>query len=218
MQTDDDMGDANRANDGDDNGPLDDIAGEVGAPGIIEIDIIIGDASISITERGAKLGKKGNAIPTDDRRRGGLGGEVGGHDTQPGVAASIPDCRDDPNARWGKGERNRGLSDSCRSNREGVTARSLAVAGEGNSEGDLSGRMLGQNVRCGGADDRPGLALDWTGKYQDIKRADHATARATRPGGREPDVRGRDADDLDPNSTGYIRGRMEARCVGSYER
>lgn len=101
METDDDMGDADGANDGDDHGPLDDIAREVGAPGIVEIDVIIGDASISITERGAKLGKKGIAIPTDDRRRGGLGGRVGGHDTQPGVAASIPDCRDDPNEKWG---------------------------------------------------------------------------------------------------------------------
>jgi hypothetical protein len=104
METDDNMGDANRANDGDNNGPLDDIAGKVRAPGIVEIDVIIGDASISITERGAKLGKKGIPIPTDDRRRVGLGGKVGGHD-QPGIAASIPDCRDDPDERWG--ERNR---------------------------------------------------------------------------------------------------------------
>lgn len=91
------------------------------------------------------------------------------------------------------------------------------------------GRSIGENAwaECGcGVDDRPGLGwaglgrmgLDWTEEYQDIKRADRATARAARPGGREPDVRGRDADGLDPNSTGYIRARMEARCVGSYER
>lgn len=91
MQTDDDMGDANGANDGEGDSALDDIAGEVGAPGIIEIDIVIGNAAISITEWGAKLGQERIVIPTDDPRRGGLGGKVGGHDTKARVTASIPD-------------------------------------------------------------------------------------------------------------------------------
>lgn len=101
MEANDDMGDANGTNDGDDNGPLDDIAGEVRSPGIIEIDIVISYTSISIAEWRAKFGKKGIAIPSDDRRGRGLGGKVGGHDTQPGVAASIQDGRDVSNKRWG---------------------------------------------------------------------------------------------------------------------
>lgn len=94
METNDDMGDANGADNGHDNGSLDDIAGKVGTPGVVEIDIIIGDTSVAITEWRAKLGEKRIAIPTENRRGGGLGGKVGGHDTQPGVAASIPDDRD----------------------------------------------------------------------------------------------------------------------------
>lgn len=76
-------GSYNRHNDG----AFDDITWEVGAPWVIRIDIEVGDASISLTERGAKLGQERVAIPTGRQRR--LGWRVGGHDTQPLFTASI---------------------------------------------------------------------------------------------------------------------------------
>lgn len=83
------MRDANGPYDGHHDGAFDDIAGEVGAPWVIRVDIEVGDASISLTERGAKLGQERVAIPTGRQR--GLGWRVGGHDTQPPFTASIQD-------------------------------------------------------------------------------------------------------------------------------
>lgn len=89
MKTYDYMCDANGSYNGHNDGAFDDITGEVGAPWVIWVDIEVGDASISLTERGAKLGQERVAIPTGRQR--GLGWRVGGHDTQPPFTASIQD-------------------------------------------------------------------------------------------------------------------------------
>lgn len=83
------MCDANGSYNGHDDGAFDDITGEIGAPWVVRVDIEVGDASISLTERGAKLGQERVAIPTSRQR--GLSWRVGGHDTQPPFTASIQD-------------------------------------------------------------------------------------------------------------------------------
>lgn len=50
------MRDANGSYNGHNDGTFDDITGEIRAPWVIWIDIEVGDASISLTERGAKFG------------------------------------------------------------------------------------------------------------------------------------------------------------------
>lgn len=87
MQTYDYMRDANGSYNGHNDGTFDDITGEVGAPWVIWIDVEIGDTSISLAERGAKLGQESVAIPTGRQRR--LGWRVSGHDTEPLFTASI---------------------------------------------------------------------------------------------------------------------------------
>lgn len=83
------MRDANGSYNGHNDGTFDNITGKVGAPWVIWIDVEIGDASISLAERGAKLGQERVAIPTGRQRR--LGWRVSGHDTQPLFTASIQD-------------------------------------------------------------------------------------------------------------------------------
>ena len=83
------MCDANGSYNGHNDGAFDDITGEIGAPWVIRVDVEVGDASISLTERGAKLGQERVAIPTGRQR--GLGWRVGGHDTQSPFTASIQD-------------------------------------------------------------------------------------------------------------------------------
>jgi hypothetical protein len=83
------MRDANGSYNGHNNGTFNNVTGEVGAPWVVRIDIEVADGSISLTERGAKLGQERVAIPTGRQRR--LGGMVGGHDTQPLFTASIQD-------------------------------------------------------------------------------------------------------------------------------
>jgi hypothetical protein len=89
METYDDMRDANGSYNGHNDGAFDDITGEVGAPWVVRVDIEVGDASISLTEWGAKLGQERVAIPTGRQR--GLGWRVSGHDTQSPFTASIQD-------------------------------------------------------------------------------------------------------------------------------
>lgn len=83
-EADDYMGDAHRLDDGQENRAFDHIAGEIRAPWVVQINVVIGDVSVALAERGAKLGQKGVAILTG-RRGGGLGGEIGGHDTRRGL-------------------------------------------------------------------------------------------------------------------------------------
>jgi hypothetical protein len=90
METDHNVCNANRFDNGHKNRAFDNVTGKVGAPWIVKVDVIVGDASIATAERGAKLGQEGVAIPTDRRGRR-LGGRVGGHDTLPPIAASIQD-------------------------------------------------------------------------------------------------------------------------------
>lgn len=89
-EADDYMGDAHWLDDRQENRAFDHVAGEIRAPWVVQINVVIGDVSVAWAERRAKLGQKGVAIPTG-RRGGGLEGEVGGHDTQPRFAASIQD-------------------------------------------------------------------------------------------------------------------------------
>ena len=84
------MCNAHRFDDGHQNRTSDHVTGEVGAPWIVEVDVKVGDASISVTEGRAKLGQEGVAIPTD-RRGSRLRRKIGGHDTLPPFAASIQD-------------------------------------------------------------------------------------------------------------------------------
>lgn len=88
METNHHMCNAHRFDDGHQNRAFDHVTGEVGAPWIVEVDVIVGDASVSVTEGRAKLGQEGAAIPTD-RRRSRLRRKIGGHDTLSSFAASI---------------------------------------------------------------------------------------------------------------------------------
>lgn len=91
MKTDHNMRDAHRLDNGHQHRAFDHVAGEVRAPWVVQINVIVGDVPAALAERRAKLGQEGVAIPTG-RRGGGLGGRrVGGHDTQPLFAASIQD-------------------------------------------------------------------------------------------------------------------------------
>jgi hypothetical protein len=83
------MSDANGPYNGHNDGTFDNITGKVRAPWVIWIDVEIRDASISLAERGAKLGQERVAIPTGRQRR--LGWRISGHDTQPLFTASIQD-------------------------------------------------------------------------------------------------------------------------------
>ena len=74
------MRDANRPYNRHHHCSLNYIAGEVGSPWVVGVDVEVGDASIALAKRGAELGEERVAIPTGRQRR--LGGRVGGHDTQ----------------------------------------------------------------------------------------------------------------------------------------
>lgn len=54
METDNEMCDANRTDDGQDHSARDGVAGEIRPPRIVGFDVVIGDAAIALTELGAK--------------------------------------------------------------------------------------------------------------------------------------------------------------------
>lgn len=89
VQTDNEMCNADGTHDGQDDGALDDIAGEVCAPGIVGFDVEVGDVAIAVGEMGAETGQErggaisgtgveGHDIHESGRQVGEQGRRVGG--------------------------------------------------------------------------------------------------------------------------------------------